>query len=173
VVAADGINSVVRGALGVAAESRDYHQSAVITTVLPKNFHEHVAFERFTEEGPLALLPLDDGRCTLVLTLKSEAVAAAMAWSDQEFLAELQRRFGFRLGRFIKVGRRVAYPLSLSRAQRTSAPRCAIIGNAAQDCIRWPVWASTSGCAMSRAWRSSLPSTLPGAVRCRRARAIG
>jgi 2-octaprenyl-6-methoxyphenol hydroxylase len=132
VVAADGINSVVRTALGVGAESRDYHQTAVITTVLPKNFHEHVAFERFTAEGPLALLPLNDGRCTLVLTLKSEAVATAMAWSDQEFLAELQRRFGFRLGRFIKVGRRVAYPLSLSRAQRTSAPRCAIIGNAAQ-----------------------------------------
>jgi 2-octaprenyl-6-methoxyphenol hydroxylase len=132
IVAADGINSVVRGALGVAAESRDYHQTAVITTVLPKNFHEHVAFERFTEEGPLALLPLEDGRCTLVLTLKSEAVVTAMAWSDQQFLAELQRRFGFRLGRFLKVGRRVAYPLSLSRAQRTSAPRCAIIGNAAQ-----------------------------------------
>jgi 2-octaprenyl-6-methoxyphenol hydroxylase len=132
IVAADGINSVVRTALGVAAESRDYHQTAVITTVLPKNFHEHVAFERFTEDGPLALLPLDDGRCTLVLTLDSDTVVAAMAWSDQQFLAELQRRFGFRLGRFLKVGRRVAYPLSLSRAERTSAPRCAIIGNAAQ-----------------------------------------
>jgi 2-octaprenyl-6-methoxyphenol hydroxylase len=133
VVAADGINSAVRTALGVQAESRDYQQTAVITTVLSKNFHEHVAYERFTEEGPLALLPLEDGRCTLVLTLNSSAVAAAMAWSDQEFLAELQRRFGFRLGRFIKVGRRVAYPLALSRAQRTSAPRCAIIGNAAQS----------------------------------------
>jgi 2-octaprenyl-6-methoxyphenol hydroxylase len=132
VVAADGINSAVRSALGVAAESRDYHQTAVITTVLPKNFHEHVAFERFTSDGPLALLPLDDGRCTLVLTLRSEAVAAAMAWSDEQFLAELQRRFGFRLGRFLKVGRRFAYPLSLSRADATSAARCAIIGNAAQ-----------------------------------------
>jgi 2-octaprenyl-6-methoxyphenol hydroxylase len=132
VVAADGAHSSVRDALGVTSEHRDYHQSAVITTVLPKCFHDHVAYERFTGDGPLALLPLEDGRCTLVLTLNNEAVAAAMAWSDQEFLAELQRRFGFRLGRFIKVGRRVAYPLSLSRAQRTSAPRCAIIGNAAQ-----------------------------------------
>ena len=132
VVAADGVHSSVRNALGVACESRDYHQTAVITTVLPKCFHDHVAYERFTPDGPLALLPLEDGRCTLVLTLNNEAVAAAMAWSDQEFLAELQRRFGFRLGRFIKVGRRFAYPLSLSRAQRTSAPRCAIIGNAAQ-----------------------------------------
>ena len=132
VVAADGIHSAVRDALGVGAESRDYGQSAVITTVLPKRFHDHVAYERFTPDGPLALLPLEDGRCTLVLTLKNDAVATAMSWSDQEFLAEVQRRFGFRLGRFIKVGRRAAYPLSISRAQRTSAPRCAIIGNAAQ-----------------------------------------
>jgi 2-octaprenyl-6-methoxyphenol hydroxylase len=104
----------------------------VITTVLPKNFHDHVAYERFTADGPLALLPLQDGRCSLVLTLKNEAVPTAMAWSDEEFLAEVQRRFGFRLGRLIKIGRRTAYPLFLSRAQRTSAPRCAIIGNAAQ-----------------------------------------
>jgi 2-octaprenyl-6-methoxyphenol hydroxylase len=132
IVAADGIHSSVREALGVAAESRDYGQTALITTVLPKRFHEHVAYERFTADGPLALLPLEDGRCTLVLSLKSDAVATAMAWSDQELLTEVQRRFGFRLGRFIKVGRRAAYPLSLSRAERTSAPRCAIIGNAAQ-----------------------------------------
>jgi len=132
VVAADGAHSSVRDALGVATMRRDYHQSAVITTVLPKCFHDHVAYERFTADGPLALLPLEDGRCTLVLTLNNEAVATALAWSDQEFLAELQRRFGFRLGRFIKVGRRVAYPLTLSCAQRTSAARCAIIGNAAQ-----------------------------------------
>jgi len=131
-VAADGIDSAVREALGVSAESRDYHQTAVISTVLPKNFHEHVAYERFTADGPLALLPLEDGRCSLVVTLKNEAVPTAMAWSDEEFLAEVQRRFGFRLGRLIKIGRRNAYPLRLSRAQRTSAPRCAIIGNAAQ-----------------------------------------
>jgi 2-octaprenyl-6-methoxyphenol hydroxylase len=131
-VAADGANSEVREALGVAADTRDYRQTAVITTVLPKNFHDHVAYERFTADGPLALLPLQDGRCSLVLTLKNEAVPTAMAWSDEEFLAEVQRRFGFRLGRLIKIGRRTAYPLFLSRAQRTSAPRCAIIGNAAQ-----------------------------------------
>jgi len=131
-VAADGIDSAVREALGVCAESRDYHQTAVITTVLPKNFHDHVAYERFTADGPLALLPLQDGRCSLVVTLKNEAVPTAMSWSDEEFLAEVQRRFGFRLGRLIKIGRRTAYPLRLSRAQRTSAPRCAIIGNAAQ-----------------------------------------
>jgi 2-octaprenyl-6-methoxyphenol hydroxylase len=132
IVAADGVQSVVRSAFGVAAEVRDYNQTAVITTVLPQRFHDNVAYERFTPEGPLALLPLDGGRCTLVLTLAKDAAQSALAWSDQEFLAELQRRFGFRLGRFLKVGRRVPYPLSLTQSDRTSAPRCVIIGNAAQ-----------------------------------------
>jgi 2-octaprenyl-6-methoxyphenol hydroxylase len=132
VVAADGVQSAVRGAFGVDAESRDYEQTAVITTVLPQRFHDGVAYERFTGSGPLALLPLEGGRCALVLTLSTATAASAMAWSDQEFLAEVQRRFGFRLGRFLKVGRRTAYPLSLTRAARTSAGRCVIVGNAAQ-----------------------------------------
>jgi 2-octaprenyl-6-methoxyphenol hydroxylase len=132
VVAADGIESAVRDAFGVAADVRDYEQTAVITTVLPRRFHEYVAYERFTASGPLALLPLTDGRCTLVLTLSRALAEAAMGWSDQEFLTELQHRFGFRLGRFLKVGRRFAYPLSLTRARRTSARRCVIVGNAAQ-----------------------------------------
>jgi 2-octaprenyl-6-methoxyphenol hydroxylase len=110
----------------------DYGQTAVITAVLPQRFHDHVAYERFTEAGPLALLPLADGRCTLVLTLSGPMAGTALGWTDAEFLAEVQRRFGFRLGRFLKVGRRVPYPLSLSVSDRTSAARCVIIGNAAQ-----------------------------------------
>jgi len=132
VVAADGVQSAVRSAFGVAAEVRDYEQTAVITTVLPRRFHEHVAYERFTPSGPLALLPLADGRCALVLTLTRALAESAMAWSDEQFLAEVQRRFGFRLGRFLKVGRRAGYPLSLTRARQTSAGRCIILGNAAQ-----------------------------------------
>jgi 2-octaprenyl-6-methoxyphenol hydroxylase len=132
VVAADGAQSAVRSAVGVDAQVRDYGQTAVITTVLPQRFHDNVAYERFTPSGPLALLPLDGGRCTLVLTQPKDAAQSAMAWSDKEFLAEVQRRFGFRLGRFLKVGRRVPYPLFLTRATRTSSGRCVIIGNAAQ-----------------------------------------
>jgi 2-octaprenyl-6-methoxyphenol hydroxylase len=132
IVAADGAQSAVRGAFGVDAEVRDYAQTALITTILPQRFHDNVAYERFTPSGPLALLPLDGGRCTLVLTQVTKAAKLAIGWSDQEFIAEVQRRFGFRLGRFLKVGRRVAYPLSLTRASQTSAGRCVIIGNAAQ-----------------------------------------
>jgi 2-octaprenyl-6-methoxyphenol hydroxylase len=132
IVAADGVKSAVRSAFGVEAQSRDYEQTAIVTTVLPQRFHDNVAYERFTPNGPLALLPLENGRCALVFTLTPATAQAAMAWSDQEFLAEVQRRFGFRLGRFLKVGSRVPYPLSISRAARTSSGRCVIIGNAAQ-----------------------------------------
>ena len=132
VVAADGIDSAVRRAFGVGVETRDYLQAAIITTVLPGKFHDHVAYERFTSSGPLALLPIADGRCTLVLTLSPAAAEAAMGWSDEQFLSEVQARFGWRLGRLLKVGARRAYPLSLSRAQRSSAGRCIVVGNAAQ-----------------------------------------
>ena len=132
IVAADGVNSAVREAFGVGAETRDYVQTAVITTVLAQRFHDYVAYERFTPSGPLALLPLSDGRCTLVLTLPPSLAEAALAWSDAQFLAEVQSRFGFRLGRFLQAGRRVSYPLSLTRAAATSRGRCVIIGNAAQ-----------------------------------------
>jgi len=132
IVAADGVQSAVRNAFGIDSERRDYGQTALITTVLPQKFHDHVAYERFTGSGPLALLPLADGRCTLVLTLAAADVAAALAWSDADFLRELQRRFGFRLGRFLQVGRRFTYPLALTQAAETSAHRCVVVGNAAQ-----------------------------------------
>lgn len=132
VVAADGAASAVRSAFGVVATVRSYEQTALIATVTPRKFHDHVAFERFTESGPLALLPSTQGHCVLVLTVATTDAEALLRASDETFLAEVQRRFGYRLGRFLKVGRRSAYPLALSRAQRTSALRCAIVGNAAQ-----------------------------------------
>src|SRR5271155_1843559 len=92
IVAADGAQSVVRGAFGVGSQIRDYEQTAIIATVLPQRFHDNVAYERFTPSGPLALLPLENGRCTLVLTLTKEGAQAALAWSDAEFIAEVQRR---------------------------------------------------------------------------------
>lgn len=133
VVAADGAHSGVRQAVGVDARVSDYQQTAVITTVLPQQFHRFTAYERFTAEGPLALLPLPDGRCTAVLTLATARAQAALQWSEAQYLAELQSRFGFRLGRFLKAGRRAAYPLALTQSTATSAQRCIIMGNAAQS----------------------------------------
>lgn len=132
IVAADGAQSMVRKAFGVEATVADYHQTAVITAVLPQQFHQYTAYERFTSDGPLALLPMSDGRCALVLTLTPERAQAAMQESDAQFLAEVQARFGFRLGRFLQAGRRSAYPLFLTQSAQTSVGRCVIIGNAAQ-----------------------------------------
>jgi 2-octaprenyl-6-methoxyphenol hydroxylase len=131
-VAADGANSSIRRALGIEATTWNYDQVAVITNVLPQKFHDHVAYERFTPTGPVALLPMNEGRCTVVWTLAPDRAQQVMAESDAEFLRELQEAFGMRLGRFTRVGRRHSYPLALTRADEQVAERVVIIGNAAQ-----------------------------------------
>jgi 2-octaprenyl-6-methoxyphenol hydroxylase len=132
VVAADGIRSLVRDQAGIDAEHLAYEQVALTAVMTTQRFHDHVAYERFTEEGPIAILPLTDGRCGMVWTRRPDAVERLLALSDAEFLAEFQAAFGFRLGRFLRVGQRAAYPLSLSRAERHTAQRLAVVGNAAQ-----------------------------------------
>ena len=132
VVAADGAGSLVRRAAGVDAERWDYGQTAVISLVTSARFHEHVAYERFTPAGPIAALPGPDGRVVVVWTLAPAEAERVAALPDAAFLAELQGAFGWRLGRLAAVGPRHAYPLALTRAAAESAPRTAIIGNAAQ-----------------------------------------
>jgi 2-octaprenyl-6-methoxyphenol hydroxylase len=133
VVAADGAQSAVRAALGIGAGVSDYGQEAVIAHVDTARFHDHTAYERFTPEGPLAVLPIGEGRSAIVWTLAPDAARRALALDDRTFLAELQSAFGLRLGRFTRVGARQAYPLSLTQAQRLTAPRAVILGNAAQS----------------------------------------
>lgn len=132
VVAADGANSAVRAAAGIASTSKDYAQTAIICNAAPQRFHDHVAYERFTPTGPIAVLPLTDARVGLIWTVASETAAEVSALSDAEFLRRFQNEFGFRLGRFSRVGRRFSYPLSLTRASTHIAPRLAVVGNAAQ-----------------------------------------
>jgi 2-octaprenyl-6-methoxyphenol hydroxylase len=132
-VAADGAQSAVRSALGIGASVADYGQHAVIAHVDTTKFHEFTAYERFTESGPLAILPIVEGRSAIVWTLAPEAAHRAVALPDAEFLGELQQAFGLRLGRFTRVGRRQAYALALTQAERLTAPRAAVLGNAAQS----------------------------------------
>jgi 2-octaprenyl-6-methoxyphenol hydroxylase len=133
VVAADGAQSAVRAALGIAATVDDYGQHAVIAHVDTTRFHEHTAYERFTPTGPIALLPIREGRCAVVWTLAPVAAKRALGLDDDAFRAELQSAFGLRLGRFTRVGRRQSYPLALVQAARLTAPRAAVLGNAAQS----------------------------------------
>ncbi len=133
VVAADGAQSSLRAALGIDASLEDYGQVAVIANVAADRPHGDVAYERFTATGPIALLPQASGDWGLVWTQAPERAAAALDWDEQRFLRELQRVFGWRAGRFTRVGRRASYPLRLTRAVRPSAARAVLIGNAAQS----------------------------------------
>jgi len=131
-VAADGAHSSVRAAAGIDADVEDYDQVAIAANVAADRAQDGTAYERFTRSGPLAVLPLYDGSYGVVWTARPDAAAALLALSDAEFLRELQGRFGWRAGRFVRVGRRASYPLKLSRATSTVATRTVLIGNAAQ-----------------------------------------
>jgi 2-octaprenyl-6-methoxyphenol hydroxylase len=133
VVAADGAHSIIREQAGVEAEHWAYGQTAIIATLTTQRFHDHVAYERFTPDGPIAVLPLADGRCGIVWIRRPEEALRLLALPDEEFLVELQAAFGFRLGRLLRIGARHSYPLALSRSERHVAPRLAIVGNAAQS----------------------------------------
>lgn len=134
-VIADGGESPMRRALGIAKKVIDYHQTAIITNVAFSQPHKGVAYERFTAQGPLALLPLGDSpesrRAALVWTLSEQEAAQHMRGSDTEFLNALQERFGQRLGRFERVGRRYAYPLQLITAEEQIRSHLVLVGNAA------------------------------------------
>ena len=129
-VAADGAQSSVRDQLGIHSSRRDYGQTAVIANVTAERGHENVAYERFTDSGPLALLPMSGQRCALVWTVRSDQSDDIMGLDDAQFLSRLQERFGYRLGRFVKAGQRHAYPLQLLQARESIRPRMALIGNA-------------------------------------------
>ncbi|UCG72616.1 MAG: 2-octaprenyl-6-methoxyphenyl hydroxylase [Chromatiales bacterium] len=131
-VVADGARSQLRAVLGIAADTRPYGQTAIIgTTEVTKASDGETAYERFTPDGPMAVLPAGDGRYVFVLTQADAAVDETLALDDQAFCELLQRRFGHRLGRFQRVGQRVAYPLALTQSRELTAQRAAIVGNAA------------------------------------------
>ncbi|MBO9663814.1 2-octaprenyl-6-methoxyphenyl hydroxylase [Dokdonella sp.] len=131
-VGADGTESFVRGRLGIEAERHDYAQSAFVTTVTTERPLAGTAYERFTDSGPVALLPLGERRAGLVLSVPSADATRVAALDDDTFLDFVHERFGWRVGRFSRPGRRKPYPLARLLAARTTAPRAVLVGNAAQ-----------------------------------------
>ncbi len=134
-VIADGAQSRIRDQLGISCDTHDYRQSAVIANVEYERHHGGVAFERFTDEGPLALLPLGESEnaslSSLVWTIPEQQIDSVMNWSDQQFLSALQARFGFRLGHFVKVSQRYSFPLKRVVAREQVRSSVVVMGNAA------------------------------------------
>jgi 2-octaprenyl-6-methoxyphenol hydroxylase len=113
-------------------EVRDYGQSALITHITCSAPQADTAFERFTPQGPLALLPFKEGY-ELVWTVPHQAVQDMLAWSDAVFLDKLHQHFGDRVGEFLTVAKRSCFPLGLRRApQQVPMPHTVLLGNAAQ-----------------------------------------
>ena len=131
-VAADGSRSSLGALCGVEWRQQPYGQVAVIANVSTAAEHHGRAFERFTQHGPLAMLPMSDGRCSLVWCHPQDKAEEVKAWSDERFCSELQKAFGWRLGRITHAGKRAVYPLSLTTASQSVSHRVALVGNAAQ-----------------------------------------
>lgn len=139
-VVAEGGQSPTRKLVNIEDRQQPYSQVALIANVLTSGPHENWAFERFTQSGPLALLPLPENgqaenshRCSLVWTIPPEQQTKMLEMPQAQFLSVLQNAFGYRLGRFTKVGERFCYPLTLIQASQHISHRALVMGNASQS----------------------------------------
>lgn len=130
-VAADGARSHLRDLLGIGSEIKQYGQTAIIGNLLSEKRPDGVAYERFTAGGPIAFLPMAGGRTAFVWVAETAVADELMALADDAFTDRLHDAFGSRLGRFSRIGKRSAYPLTLSKASKLIATRSVLIGNAA------------------------------------------
>lgn len=133
-VAADGARSPVRIAAGIRTRGWKYWQSCITTRIKPEKPHNNTAYERFWPSGPFAILPLPDNRCNIVWTAPHEEAKALFELDDEQFLAELTRRYGSQMGRLELEGKRLMFQVQLMQSERYVLPRLALIGDAAHCC---------------------------------------
>lgn len=131
IVAADGTNSIMRNFCNLKTHVKNFKEQALVTNIGLARAHANIAYERFTNSGPLALLPMLGNRSALVWSLPPELALRMQALPENKFLEELQKEFGYRLGKFIKVGRRDVWPLKQAIMPITHEKNIVFIGNAA------------------------------------------
>jgi 2-octaprenyl-6-methoxyphenol hydroxylase len=131
IVAADGAQSAARRFCNLPAKINQYNQHALVANVGLLKPHGQCAYERFTTHGPLALLPMQEKRMSLVWTVPPKEAEHLMSLSDADFLKQLQQAFGYRLGRFAKVGKRFSYPLQQVIMPMQAKWPVVFVGNAA------------------------------------------
>ncbi|HET9817679.1 MAG TPA: UbiH/UbiF/VisC/COQ6 family ubiquinone biosynthesis hydroxylase [Rhodanobacteraceae bacterium] len=130
-VIADGARSRLRKQAGIAVRGRDYHQRAVVAHVATERAHQATAWQRFTREGPIALLPLADGRSSIVWSLPDARAREVLALDDEGFCAATGVASDFRLGSVTATTPRASFPLKLQLAQTYATDRCVLLGDAA------------------------------------------
>jgi 2-octaprenyl-3-methyl-6-methoxy-1,4-benzoquinol hydroxylase/2-octaprenylphenol hydroxylase len=130
-VAADGAGSPLRGMAGLQTHGRDYGQRAVVAHVATERAHQYTAWQRFLPGGPLALLPLADGRSSIVWSLPEAEAQRVLALDDAGFCRELGIASDLRLGKVLSTTRRAAFPLRLQLADAYQAERFVLLGDAA------------------------------------------
>ena len=128
---ADGANSRVREAAAIEIEKAPYHQKGVVCVVKSSKHHKDTAWQRFLPTGPVAFLPLADGRCSIVWSATDEEADRLLSLDEESFCRELEQAFDTTLGRVESVGRRAAFPLIRRHAQTYIKPGLALIGDAA------------------------------------------
>jgi 2-octaprenyl-6-methoxyphenol hydroxylase len=131
-VAADGTRSLARNAFGIAVDEHDYRQQLFVCTVQTDKAPDGTAYERFSAQGPVALLPMNGGHYGALCGVASDEAGRIAAMNDADYGDYFQQRFGWRAGRIRRVGARTHYPLIRVVAERLTAPRFVVMGNAAQ-----------------------------------------
>ena len=135
---------------GIKKETKEYGHNALVSKVTADLPHNHIAYERFTPTGPMALLPNGDAGFSLVWTGEKASIDALLQLDDATFLAQLHAAFGDRVGQFLSVEKRISFPLKLSTLKPSTAPHLAVIGNAAQT--MHPVAGQGFNVGMRDAW---------------------
>ncbi|HEV2703486.1 MAG TPA: FAD-dependent monooxygenase [Steroidobacteraceae bacterium] len=131
VVGADGARSAVRTAFGIEARAASYEQTALVARVIPEVSHRNTAWQRFIEGGTLALLPLADGSVSIVWSVREARGRTLLSAASSEFEAQLLQESDGVLGRLTLAGARLTFPLQRLSADRYTAERCALVGDAA------------------------------------------
>jgi len=133
IIAADGANSSIGKLLNIDSTVWDYNQHAIVANVELNREHHFIAYERFTDLGPLAMLPLAGDNVAMVWAVKNELLDEILSLSDEAFLSRLQETFGYRLGRLRSISHRNKFPLKLISSKKQIAPGVVFVGNAAQS----------------------------------------
>ena len=130
-VIADGAFSNTRELAGIRTSIHDYSQTAIVSNVSISADHRNTAYERFTPDGMIAVLPLNGGRCVTVMVVPADMADSYVRQDNKEYLKHLQQTFGKRLGRLSRPGARKSYPLFLLRPEQQAHDRIVLLGNAA------------------------------------------